>query len=70
MPPDKNICGEHTEAIATLKKESEAQWTAIDKLRNRPPIWATAVISILTFALGFTLNYAVMTARMAMLASK
>ncbi len=70
MPPEKSKCGEHSEAIATLKRDTADQWAAIDKLRNRPPVWATVVISVLTFALGFTLNYAVMTARMAMLAKQ
>ncbi len=68
MPPEKNICGEHSKAIEVLEKDNTDQWAAIDKLRNRPPVWATVVISVLTFALGFTLNYAVMAARMAMLA--
>ena len=35
--------------IKTLEDDSKMQWEAIDKLRNRPPIWATAVISLLTF---------------------
>ncbi len=70
MPPEKTRCGEHGEAIATLKRDTADQWTAIDKLRNRLPIWATVLISVLTFALGFTLNYAVMAAKMAMLAKQ
>ena len=28
-------------------------WTAIDNLRNRPPIWATVVIAILAGACGW-----------------
>jgi len=70
MPPEKNKCGIHDEAIATLKKDTEAQWAAIEKLRNRLPGWATLVISLLTFALGFSLNYTVMAARMAALAKQ
>lgn len=70
MPPEKTVCGEHSKAIEILEKETADQWTAIDKLRNRLPVWAAAVFSLLTFALGFTLNYALMTARMAMLAKQ
>ena len=70
MPPEKTVCGEHSKAIENLEKDSESQWVAINKLQNRLPVWATVVISLLTFGLGFTLNYAVMTARMAMLATQ
>jgi len=38
--------------VHTLKAETEKQWQAIDKLRNRLPHWATLLISLLTFALG------------------
>ncbi len=68
MPPQKDLCGEHGKAIAILERDTASQWAAIDKLRNRLPVWGTVLISVLTFALGFTLNYTVMAARMAMLA--
>ncbi len=70
MPPAKDKCGEHSKAIAIIEKDQADQWAAIDKLRNRLPVWGTVLISVLTFALGFTLNYAVMTARMMMLANQ
>ena len=50
----------HTEAIKTLKESDEKQWEAIEKLQNRLPIWATTIISILTFAIGCVSTYAVM----------
>lgn len=65
MPPEKTKCGVHDEAIANLKQDVASQWEAIDKLRNRLPVWATVLIATLTFTLGFTLNYAVMAAKMA-----
>lgn len=50
----------HKEAIKTLKESDERQWIAIDRLRNRLPIWATTLISILTFAIGCVSTYAIM----------
>ena len=50
----------HTEAIKSLKESDEKQWMAIEKLRNRLPLWATTLISILTFAIGCISTYAVM----------
>lgn len=38
--------------VDTLKGETEKQWQAIEKLKNRLPLWATMLISVLTFALG------------------
>jgi len=37
---------------AENKEVHSEMWSAIDKLRNRPPLWATAIISLLTFLCG------------------
>ena len=50
----------HAEAIQTLKESDEKQWAAIEKLQNRLPLWATTLISILTFGIGCVSTYAVM----------
>lgn len=50
--------------INTLQNSDEKQWLAIEKLQNRLPIWATTVISLLTFFVGCTTTYAVMLARL------
>jgi len=50
--------------IANLKKSDDEQWDAIKALQNRLPIWATLVISILTFSLGATLTYASLAIKM------
>lgn len=53
-----NPCDVHGQRLNTLEKETEDQWTAINKLRDRLPVWATLVISLLTFLLGCALTYA------------
>ena len=50
--------------IETLKDSDIKQWAAIEKLQNRLPIWATTLISILTFFIGCTTTYAVMLAKL------
>ncbi len=50
--------------ITALKESDDKQWSAIEKLQNRLPIWATTVISLLTFFVGCTTTYAVMLARL------
>jgi len=50
--------------INTLKESDERQWLAIEKLQNRLPVWATTVISLLTFFIGCTMTYAVMIERL------
>ena len=60
-------CDEHSGCvaeIANLKQSDEKQWQAIKKIQNRPPIWATAVISLLTFLLGCSLTYAGLVSRL------
>ncbi len=46
--------------IDILEDSNEKQWQAIDELKKRLPVWATTVISLLTFFLGCTTTYAVM----------
>lgn len=44
--------------LENLENDTKQQWTAINQLRNRLPVWATIVISLLTFLLGATATYA------------
>lgn len=57
----KPACGagiDNRRRIINLEQSDKQQWTAINQLKNRPPVWATAVISLLTFLLGCSLTYA------------
>ena len=60
---DDNPCDVHEERLGRLEKETEDQWAVINKLRDRLPVWATVVISLLTFLLGCALTYARMAAK-------
>jgi len=56
-----NYCKAHSgivQKLTGLENETKDQWTAINQLRNRLPVWATIVISLLTFLLGATATYA------------
>lgn len=59
VTPEERI-GINETQIDTLKESDIKQWAAIEKLRNRLPIWATTLISLLTFFMGCTTTYAVM----------
>lgn len=53
-------CGagiDHRRRIIRLEQSDAEQWDTINQLRNRPPVWATAVISLLTFLLGAATTY-------------
>ena len=47
----------HEARICTLEEDRVDQWTAINSLRNRLPLWATLAISSLTGALGVTASH-------------
>lgn len=42
--------------IENLEISGKKQWEAIEKLQNRLPVWATVVISVLTFLLGWSVK--------------
>ena len=55
------FCKAHSgieQKLKSLENDTKDQWTAINQLRNRLPVWATIVISLLTFLLGATATYA------------
>jgi len=54
------LCGAHTEAIRNLKESDKMQWESIERLQNRLPVWATMLMSILTFGMGCITTYAIM----------
>jgi hypothetical protein len=57
----EDFCKAHSgieQKLKDLEGDTKEQWTAINQLRNRLPVWATIVISLLTFLLGATATYA------------
>lgn len=56
--------------ITMLKESDKDQWLAIKDIQKRPPVWATAVISILTFFLGAACTYASMAIKIAEIVKK
>jgi hypothetical protein len=56
--------------ISVLKESDKEQWSAIKDIQKRPPAWATAVISILTFLLGYAVAYASMVVKVAEMVKK
>ena len=51
--------------LNTVEDDNEKQWTVLDKLRNRPPVWATVVIALLTGILGASATYASLAVKIA-----
>jgi len=49
-------CGDHSghnSRLVSLETSDNRQWAAIDKLQNRPPVWATVVIAVLSAAVAW-----------------
>lgn len=66
------FCKAHSgieQQLENLEGDTKDQWTAINQLRNRLPVWATIVISLLTFFLGATATYAGLAVKVAQVAS-
>jgi len=58
--PENYMCGEHDEAIKTLKKSDADQWKEINAMKTRSTIMLTTVIITL---LGVITNLIVLLAR-------
>lgn len=69
----KEECQAHSgviQQLEALEEDRKEQWMAIDKLRNRPPIWATVVIALLTGLLGASATYASLAIKIAQAGSQ
>ena len=69
----KEECQAHSgivQQLEALEEDRKEQWKSIDKLRNRPPIWATVVIALLTGLLGASATYASLAVKIAQMGSK
>lgn len=56
--------------IDNLETSDGKQWEAISRLEHRLPVWATLLISLLTFLLGGVFTYAAFAVRLAEIAAK
>jgi len=69
MAENRNgFCKGHSgidERLSMLEGETEKKWKVLDQLRNRLPVWATIVISLLTFLLGASVTYAALAVKVA-----
>lgn len=58
---EDRVCKQHSglmRAIDDVSNDTEKQWVEINRVMNRPPIWCTVVIAVLSGLLGSVLTYA------------
>ena len=58
IKPGCNAGVDLSRRVSHLEDSDDKQWLIIERLQNRLPVWATMVISLLTFLLGCSLTYA------------
>jgi hypothetical protein len=69
----ERICEFHSGVNArmeNLEESDKLQWEAIEKIKDRIPVWGTLLISVLTFALGASLTYASLAIKITELAAR
>ncbi len=74
MAPEKNMdlvpkCAAGVDLqgrMKSLEKDSDEQWKTINGLRNRLPVWATAVMMVLSAFVGSALTYAAVATKLAL----
>jgi hypothetical protein len=57
-PEDCTLGATHTAEIVALQKSDTEQWADIDRIKNRLPVWATFIISILMTLCGVLVTMA------------
>lgn len=56
---NNELCKAHSGLVQTItdvKDDTDKQWTEINHIKNRPPIWCTTVIALLAGVMGSLLG--------------
>ncbi len=67
----EEVCKQHSglvQMVNDTKDDTNKQWTEINHIKNRPPVWCTAVIALLTGLLGSVITYAAFAVRVTQVA--
>jgi len=62
-----DVCKEHSgilQMVKDVRDDTNKQWTEINHIKNRPPVWCTAVIALLSGLLGSALTYAALVGKL------
>ena len=63
---DNDVCKSHSglvQMVEDVRDDTGKQWTEINHIKNRPPVWCTVVIAVLSASLGSVLTYAALAVR-------
>ena len=60
MPDDSKPCDVHSEQLKNLEIRQSKTDEILDKVRNRPPVWATFVMGALLMVIGYLISLAKM----------
>ena len=55
------ICKQHSglvQMIKDVKDDTDKQWTEINHIKNRPPVWCTILMMVMSGFIGSILTYA------------
>ena len=65
---ENEVCKQHSgmlQMVEDVRDDTNKQWTEINRIKNRPPVWCTVVIALLSASLGSVLTYAALAVRIA-----
>ena len=68
---ENEVCKSHSglvQMVEDVRDDTGKQWTEINHIKNRPPVWCTVVIAVLSASLGSVLTYAALAVRIATVA--
>lgn len=68
---ENNVCKHHSglvQMIEDTKDDTGKQWTEINRIKNRPPVWCTVVMMVLSGLIGSILTYAALAVKIATVA--
>jgi len=55
------ICKQHSglvQMVKDVRDDTDKQWTEINRIKNRPPVWCTILMMVMSGFIGSILTYA------------
>ena len=69
---NNDICKQHSgisQMVKDNKRDNQLQWKEIDRIKNRPPVWCTLVMMVMSGLMGSILTYAALIGKFSQAAS-
>lgn len=68
---NNEICKQHSglaQSIKDVKDDTDKQWTELNRIKNRPPVWCTILLMAMSALMGSVMTYTALISKLSQVA--